>query len=153
MPDRVVIHYYYYFNYKASHLTKAFESCSGSYCAELGQWWADARPWRNAHCSRWDSEEQTSPELSGPVKGSVLDGWMQGRISSYPSGEIWWKKIVTFQFLQLVWISINALYFFFPPIPSMEFPQTIKFESRFHSTKSLYVITFKEWWGTQFKTL
>lgn len=87
-------------------------------------------------------------------KGQSWMAGCRGRISSYPSpGEIWWKKIVTFQFLQLVWISINALYLFFPPIPSMEFPQTIKFESRFHSTKSLYVITFKEWWGTQFKTL
>lgn len=75
MPDRVVIRYYY-FSYKASHLTKALESSSGSYCTELGQWWADARPWRNTHCSGWDSEEQTLPELSGLVKGSVLDGWM-----------------------------------------------------------------------------
>lgn len=75
---------------------------------------SDVSPWSNAHCSRWDFEEQTSPEQSNLLNGSVLDGWRHGRIFSHPfAGEIQWKKIVAFQFLQLVWISINALHFFF----------------------------------------
>jgi len=35
----------------------------------------------------------------------------------------------------------------------MEFPQTIKFESRFHSARSLCMIAFKTWRGTRYKTL
>lgn len=100
MPASVVSNYYY-FNYKASHLTKALESCSDS-CR------ADDRRQRNARCFGRILRRKRYPELPELAKGPVRTAG--GRAGTPPvlvlliSGL---NEIMIYQFLQLFLIALN----------------------------------------------
>lgn len=151
MPDRAVICCYYCFKNKASHLTKALESCCGSYCAGLKMSAHGVMP--AAPVGFWGAN------ITWTVQSAewVSPGWLEAGHDLFPSF-CWWNPMKENSGIQILATGLNLykctlLFFFSFPVPSMEFPQTVKFESRFDSTKSLCMITFEVWWGTQFKTL
>lgn len=101
MPASVVSNYYY-FNYKASHLTKALESCSDS-CR------ADGRGMHAGGILR----RKRYPELPELAKGPVRTAG--GRAGTPPVLvllESGLNEIVIYQFLQLFLIALNDFTFF-----------------------------------------
>lgn len=124
-----------------SHLTKDLQPCSGS-CVPL----RSGSPWHTAVCPRFVA--QMLPITAGP--GLLLA----------PPFSCWNLHAVKWCHRCLLLLPISQcalcffLFFFFFAMVGIEFPQTVKLESRFHSAISLCLVTRKilsEMWSEALK--